>query len=181
MNINAAFSVQNGNFTEYSLDYIFDRYFCAMNILMVCLGNICRSPLADGLLRKKVLLHGIPISVDSAGTSSYHIGAAPDSRMRATAKKLGCPIDELRARQFIVEDFDRFDRIFVMDLSNKSNVLSLARNAADEAKVELILNLTHPNSNLEVPDPYFGGEKGFLDVFEMLDEATDVLINELRK
>lgn len=152
-----------------------------MKIVMVCLGNICRSPLADGLLRKKVREAGLSIEVDSAGTSAYHVGDAPDSRMRATAKSFGTPIDELRARQFVVEDFDRFDRIYVMDKSNRENVLSLARTPEDNAKVEFILNLSHPGKDLEVPDPYFGGEQGFIDVYQLLDEATDVLMNEFQK
>jgi protein-tyrosine phosphatase len=152
-----------------------------MKIVMVCLGNICRSPLADGLLRKKVADAGLDIEVDSAGTAGYHVGAPPDLRMQATAKSKGCPIGNLRARQFVVADFDRFDRIYVMDKSNQRNVLSLARSKKDEAKVELILNLTHPNQDLEVPDPYYGGDQGFLDVYTMLDEATDVLLSELKK
>ena len=152
-----------------------------MKIVMVCLGNICRSPLADGLLRKKVAEAGLDVEVDSAGTSAYHVGNPPDSRMRATAKSKGCPIDDLRARQFVVEDYDRFDRIYVMDQSNRQNVLSLARTAEDEAKVEMILNLSHPNMDLEVPDPYYGGDKGFLEVYQLLDDATDVIMNDLRK
>jgi protein-tyrosine phosphatase len=150
-----------------------------MKIVMVCLGNICRSPLADGLLRKKVAEAGLDIEVDSAGTAAFHVGNPPDGRMIATAKSKDCPIDELRARQFVVQDYDRFDRIFVMDESNRRNVLSLARNSEDEAKVEMILNLSHPNQDLEVPDPYYGGDQGFLDVYTMLDDATDVLMNQL--
>ncbi len=148
---------------------------------MVCLGNICRSPLADGLLRKKVAEAGLAVEVDSAGTSAHHVGDAPDSRMRATAKSFGTPIDDLRARQFVVEDFDRFDRIYVMDKSNRNNVLALARTQADADKVDLILNLSHPGKDLEVPDPYYGGDEGFIEVYELLDEATDVLMNELQK
>lgn len=150
-----------------------------MKIVMVCLGNICRSPLADGLLRKKVAESGLDIEVDSAGTAAFHVGNPPDGRMMETAKSKGCPIDKLRARQFVVQDYDRFDRIFVMDESNRRNVLSLARNSEDEAKVEMILNLSHPNQDLEVPDPYYGGDQGFLDVYTMLDDATDVLMNQL--
>lgn len=152
-----------------------------MKVVMVCLGNICRSPLADGLLRKKVAEAGLDVEVDSAGTAAFHVGNAPDVRMRATAKSMGCPIDDLRARQFVVEDFDRFDRIFVMDQSNQANVLDLARTSDDEAKVEMILNLSHPNQDLEVPDPYYGGDEGFLEVFHLLDEATDVLMAELSR
>ncbi|NGF76070.1 low molecular weight phosphotyrosine protein phosphatase [Fluviicola sp. SGL-29] len=151
-----------------------------MKILMVCLGNICRSPMADGLLRKKVKVEGLAVEVDSAGTSDYHIGEAPDHRMRATARQLGCPIDELRARQFSVQDFDQFDLIYAMDVSNYNNILTLSRNENDTAKVHLILNELYPGENLAVPDPYFGGEQGFIDVFNMLDEVTDVVINKLK-
>lgn len=151
-----------------------------MKVLMVCLGNICRSPMADGLLRKKVKDEGLKIEVDSAGTSDYHIGEAPDHRMRATAKKLGCSIDELRARQFSVQDFDQFDLIYAMDTSNYNNILALSRNENDTAKVHLILNELYPGENRAVPDPYFGGEQGFIDVFNMLDEVTDVVINKLK-
>lgn len=155
-------------------------YLCGMRILMVCLGNICRSPMADGLLRKKVKDEGLDVFVDSAGTSDYHIGEAPDQRMREAAKKSGCPIDELRARQFSVQDFDDFDIIYAMDSSNYTNILALARNEHDTAKVRLVLNELYPGENRAVPDPYFGGEQGFTDVFRMLDAATDVIINNLK-
>ena len=151
-----------------------------MNILMVCLGNICRSPMADGLLRQKVANAHLNVFVDSAGTSNHHAGEAPDSRMRATAKQLGCPIDELRSRQFKVSDFDQFDKIFVMDQSNRTNVLRLARNQADRDKVELILNLVSPGSDAEVPDPYYGGEQGFVHVYNLLDDATDRIMEKIR-
>ena len=180
MNIDLLFYEQNVNFTEYFFVSPHDVYFCHMKIVMVCLGNICRSPLADGLLRKKVAEAGLDVEVDSAGTSAFHAGDAPDRRMQATAESKGCPIDYLRARQFVVGDFDRFDRIYVMDESNKRNVLSLARNSEDEAKVEMLLNLSHPNMDMEVPDPYYGGDQGFIDVYNLVDAATDVLINELK-
>lgn len=151
-----------------------------MKVLMVCLGNICRSPMADGLLRQKVQQEGLDVEVDSAGTSNYHIGDAPDSRMRATAIKLGCPIDDLRARQFTAADFDDFDLIYAMDASNLENILKLKRSTADEKKVKLILNELFPDENREVPDPYFGGEQGFIDVFNMLDKATDSILNKIK-
>lgn len=151
-----------------------------MKILMVCLGNICRSPMADGLLRKKVNDLELNWTVDSAGTANYHVGEAPDSRMRSTAKQLGYPIDSLRARQFDTSDFDNFDHIFVMDQSNYNNVVRLARNESDKSKVELIMNLIYPNENIAVPDPYYGGEQGFIDVFNMLDEATDQIIKNYK-
>lgn len=151
-----------------------------MKILMVCLGNICRSPMADGLLRKKVADNNLDVVVESAGTGDWHVGEAPDPRMRETAKRNGVPIEELRGRHFKVEDFDEFDRIIVMDKSNFENVTKLARDEKDTQKVEMFLNLTHPNKDLEVPDPYFGGDEGFQDVFKMLDAGTDVLIEELK-
>lgn len=154
--------------------------FAIMKVLMVCLGNICRSPMADGLLRHKVEKEGLDIYVDSAGTAGYHIGEAPDSRMRATARSFGFPIDNLRARQFQTSDYDEFDLIYVMDQSNRRNVLSLARNADDKAKVKLILNEIDPGKDLEVPDPYYGGEQGFIDVFKMLDQATDIILEKIR-
>ena len=147
---------------------------------MVCLGNICRSPMADGLLRKKIEMNGLPVEVDSAGTNGYHAGEAPDERMRKTAKQFDTSIDNLRARQFTSDDYDEFDIIYVMDQSNYDNVISLARNEKDKQKVKLILNESHPSKNLEVPDPYFGGEQGFVHVYQLLDEATDVVIDKLK-
>lgn len=151
-----------------------------MKILMVCLGNICRSPLADGLLRAKLAEHGLPVEVDSAGTGDWHVGEAPDPRMRETAKSKGLSIDDLRGRQFVQEDYDRFDRIYVMDASNRENVLKLARNEADKSKVDLLLNLTHPVEDMEVPDPYFGGNEGFEHVYQLVDNATEQIVNELK-
>ena len=150
-----------------------------MRLLMVCLGNICRSPLADGILRKKIRESGLEIEVDSAGTSSYHIGDPPDSRMSETAKKFGISIEDLTARQFVVSDFDQFDLIYAMDTSNYTNILSLARNDKDVSKVKLILNESHPGQDLNVPDPYYGGDQGFIDVFKLLDKATDVIMKNI--
>lgn len=137
--------------------------------------------MADGLMRKKVEESELDITVDSAGTSGLHAGEAPDHRMRQTAKQLGTPIDSLRSRKFLTADFDDFDLIFVMDKSNLSNVLKLARTNDDKEKVHLILNMNHPGKDLEVPDPYFGGEQGFIDVYKMLDEATDVILEKINK
>lgn len=150
-----------------------------MKILMVCLGNICRSPLADGLLRKKVNGAGLDVIVDSAGTSGHHDGEAPDSRMQKTALEFGLDISNLTSRKFLQSDFDEFDLIYVMDQSNRSNVLSLARNQEDETKVKMILNEIQPGSDSEVPDPYFGGQQGFYHVYELLDEATDIILKKI--
>jgi protein-tyrosine phosphatase len=149
-----------------------------MKILMVCLGNICRSPLADGLLREKVKQLNLEVVVDSAGTSNHHVGQAPDTRMSETARQKGLTIDNLKARQFTKADFEDFDLIFVMDKSNYSNVIAMASSEEDKAKVHLMLNELHPNQDLEVPDPYFGGEQGFTDVYNLLDDATNALIKK---
>lgn len=150
-----------------------------MSYLMVCLGNICRSPLAEGILRDKAEKLNLDISIDSAGTSNYHIGQHPDNRTVLNAKQHGIDISKLKGRQFQVDDFDKFDTIFVMDSSNYSDVISLARDENDKRKVELILNRVYPNSNMAVPDPYFGGEQGFETVFILLEKACDVIAHSM--
>ena len=150
-----------------------------MRILMVCLGNICRSPMADGLMRKKVQDNQLDVYVDSAGTANYHVGGAPDTRMTATAKSKGIDISGLKARQFIVSDFDAFDLIYVMDQSNYNNVVRLARNETDIQKVQLILELRTSPHEIEVPDPYYGGQDGFEQVYQLLDESTDIILKRL--
>lgn len=145
---------------------------------MVCLGNICRSPLAEGILRSKI--SDETATVDSAGTAAYHIGETPDPRSVSIARKHGIDISNQRGRKFQISDFDDFDRIYVMDNSNYSNVMNMARNTEDEEKVDLILNLTYPGENTDVPDPYYGGPQGFENVFNMLDRACDVLAKELK-
>ncbi len=145
-------------------------------ILMVCLGNICRSPLAEGILKSKLPDKYI---VDSAGTANYHVGATPDRRSIAVAKKYGINISNLKGRQFSVKDFDDFDMIYVMDESNYNNVLSLARNEHDSSKVKLILNEVYPDKNFDVPDPYYGGEQGFENVYNMLNEACTLIADRL--
>ncbi|MCL7762849.1 low molecular weight phosphotyrosine protein phosphatase [Polaribacter sp. Z014] len=146
-------------------------------ILMVCLGNICRSPLAEGILKSKV--NSDSVFVDSAGTAAYHIGKLPDERSIEVANKYGIDITKQRARKFVVKDFDEFDIIFAMDDSNYQNILSLVRNNDDEQKVRMILNEIHPAKNLSVPDPYYGGNQGFENVYKMLDEACDVIASNL--
>jgi protein-tyrosine phosphatase len=140
-------------------------------VLMVCLGNICRSPLAEGIMLKLIKENNINMRVDSAGTSNYHVDEAPDNRTIANAAKHDVDLKPLRARQFKVSDFEKFDKIYVMDNSNMANVLALATIDAHKAKVDLLLNASNPGMNLEVPDPYFGGEQGFEDVFQMVYKA----------
>lgn len=147
-------------------------------ILMVCLGNICRSPLAEGILRSKVASNHVII--DSAGTSAYHAGELPDKRSIEVAKKYGIDLTNQRSRAFRKSDFAEFDIIYAMDLSNKNNILALADSKADKEKVKLILNESNAGMNLEVPDPYFGGDQGFENVYKMLDVACDaIVINQL--
>lgn len=146
-------------------------------ILMVCLGNICRSPLAEGILKSK--LPKDKFTIDSAGTAAYHIGSSPDSRSIAVAKKYGIDITNLKGRQFTRRDFEDFDLIYAMDDSNFSNIIKLARNNEDISKVKLILNEISPNENLSVPDPYYGGDQGFENVYRMLDEACDQIKKKL--
>ena len=140
-------------------------------ILMVCLGNICRSPLAEGILKSKI--NRETVFVDSAGTGAWHSGSLPDQRSIAIAKKYGIDLTDQCARVFLPEDFDKFDHIYVMDQSNYKNVCRLAPDEKAIEKVQLILNEIHPDKNLEVPDPYYGGDQGFENVYQMLDEACE--------
>jgi protein-tyrosine phosphatase len=139
-------------------------------ILMVCLGNICRSPLAQGILESKASKN---IAVDSAGTAAYHIGNAPDSRSIAVAKENNIDISNLKARKFTAVDFENFDRIYVMDWSNYKNVKALASSAEHENKVQLILG------DIEVPDPYYGDTEDFKHCFTLLEEACNRIVKEL--
>lgn len=146
---------------------------------MVCLGNICRSPLAEGILRHKAEQNKLSIEVDSAGTAGYHVGEMPDPRSVKKAKEYGIDISMLRGRQFTVSDFNCFDYIYVMDQSNYRDVISLARSNHDKNKVELILNTIYPGKNKNVPDPYYGGESGFENVYRMLEEACEKIIHTI--
>lgn len=148
-----------------------------MKILMVCLGNICRSPLAEGILKSKT--DPDRVFVDSAGTGNWHVNSPPDKRSVAIAQKYNLDITDQRGRQFTKKDFKEFDIIYVMDQSNKENVLALAESEADRSKVKLILDEIFPGENVEVPDPYYGGDSGFQDVYEMLDKACDKIVTRL--
>ena len=144
---------------------------------MVCLGNICRSPLAEGILTHKT--QDLDVFVDSAGTASYHIGNLPDNRSIDIANKYGIDLTDQRARQFSEIDFDNFDKIYAMDAHNYASIISIARNQNDRDKVDLILNETNPKSCDSVPDPYYGEGDGFQKVYSMLDKACDVIVNKL--
>lgn len=151
-----------------------------MKILMVCLGNICRSPLAEGILRDKANRDGLNITVDSAGTADYHTGEPPHRNSIRVAAENDLDITMLRARQFKAKDFDEFDIIFVMDSSNYADVIRLAHNDGHRRKIRYLLNEINPGSNEGVPDPWFGGYDGFQHVYRLLDKTCDVIISGLQ-
>lgn len=144
---------------------------------MVCLGNICRSPLAEGILKSKV--DPSRVFVDSAGTGGWHIGELPDSRSVQVALQNQIDISDQRCRKFSLEDFDEFDQIYVMDRSNLSDVVSLAKSDVHREKVKMILDTKPEWNSREVPDPYYGGEGGFEFVFNLLDEACERIAKSL--
>lgn len=141
-------------------------------ILFVCLGNICRSPLAEGILRHFNERNQLGLELDSAGTSSYHTGEAPDPRTIANALTHGVDLRSLRARTFSPSDFEHFDFIYVMDKQNLKHVRALARSEDEANKVQLYLSAVYGRPNLEVPDPYYGSEKDFEAVFQLLQKAS---------
>ncbi|MFV8364900.1 low molecular weight protein-tyrosine-phosphatase [Flavobacterium sp. XS1P27] len=149
----------------------------SVKILMVCLGNICRSPLAEGILASKLPKN--KFKVDSAGTGSWHVGHKPDDRSVAVAKKNKINISDQKGRQFSKSDFDSFDYIYVMDNSNYNYVIELAENQEQKLKVQLILDELFPNEKVDVPDPYFGLPNGFDIVYNMLDEVCDIIAKKL--
>ncbi len=149
-------------------------------ILFVCLGNICRSPMAHGVFRDIACTQKLNVEIDSAGTSDHHTGEAPDSRAVSTMANKNIDITDLRARQFTREDFDRFDFIYVMDDSNYKNVIALASNQSHRNKVTLFLNEAFPGKNQNVPDPYFGGDEGFEHVYELITAASLSLAEKLK-
>ncbi len=148
---------------------------------MVCLGNICRSPLAEGIMHDKITKRGLPAEVDSAGTAAYHVGEPPDPRSREIAAKRGIDITHQRARKFEVADFDRFDKIYAMDKFNYSDIIHKARNENDKKKVEMIMATVHPTNTVDVPDPYYGGDRGFEKVYEMLDSSCEFIADMIEK
>ena len=144
---------------------------------MVCLGNICRSPLAEGILANKT--KNLNLEVDSAGTAAYHIGELPDLRSIEIAKKYNIDLSNQRARQFSRADFDRFDIIYAMDVNNYTHLVSLASNDDERNSIKLILNEINPNLCESVPDPYYAGENGFQDAYNMLNEACDKIVQNI--
>ena len=148
-----------------------------MKILMVCLGNICRSPLAEGIMKNKIEKKGLNWKVDSAGTAAWHAGKLPDPRSIKVARENNIDITNQRGRQFLAEDLEEFDLVLTMDATNFQNVKRLASNVEQESKVHLIMNFVQPGHNQIVPDPYYGDD-GFENVFEMLDVACERIIEK---
>jgi protein-tyrosine phosphatase len=152
-----------------------------MKILMVCLGNICRSPMAEGQMRAKIEKYKLNAEVDSAGFEAFHSGDEPDSRAIRVMKKHGIDISGQQSRIFRKSDFDVFDRIYVMDSGNYRDVKSVAQKPEQMRKVDCILNIIHPGRDNPVPDPYYGGNDGFETTYHLLDEATEKIALELMK
>ncbi len=153
----------------------------SVGILFVCMGNICRSPTAEGVFRRLVaeVAPELPLRIDSAGTHGYHVGAAPDPRSQAAARRRGIDVSTLRARRLVRADFERFDYVLVMDERNREDALEIAP-AEHRATLRLLLEYAPALGRLEVPDPYYGGETGFEEVLDLVEEASRGLLAELR-
>lgn len=150
------------------------------SLLFVCLGNICRSPGAEGVMRSLVEQAGVAdqFHIDSAGTAAYHIGKAPDHRMTRAAAQRGYDLSPLRARQLVVADFDRFDHIFVMDDSNHDHALGLAPTIEAAQKVKRLTDYCTTHTLDHVPDPYYGGAAGFELVLDLLEDACSEILRQ---
>jgi len=148
-------------------------------IIFVCLGNICRSPVAEGIMLHLKEKYQLDVEIDSAGTASYHIGEAPDRRTIANAAKHGIDLTNLRARQFEVKDFDKFDWILAMDINNMNTLKRMTVEQKHLQKIKLMLDFAHSFSNAEVPDPYYGTEKDFELVFNLVDKACRSIVNQI--
>lgn len=145
---------------------------------MVCLGNICRSPLAEGILQDKVAKAGLKWTVESAGTESYHVGQAPHPLSQKVAKLNGIDICQQRARRFVAEDFERYDKIYAMSADVIDDMRSITRNKFDKTKVDLLLNELFPGQNVDVPDPWYGPEQGFHQAYKMINDACEKIIQK---
>lgn len=145
---------------------------------MVCLGNICRSPLAEGVLKHKAKIAGLNWQIDSAGTNGYHVGEAPHHLSQKVAKLNGIDICEQRARRFVKEDFGRYDKIYAMAGDVADDIKRIAKDNYDPEKLDLFLNELRPGRNLSVPDPWYGPEPGYHEVYKLIDETCDAIIKK---
>ena len=149
-----------------------------MKILMVCLGNICRSPLAEGILQHKASESGLYWRVESAGTNHYHTGEPPHPLSQKVAKLNGIDICNQRARRFVAEDFEVYDKIYALAGDVLDDIRRMAKKKMDESKVDLLMNELYPGMNMDVPDPYYGAERGYHEVYKMIDAVCDAIINK---
>ncbi|HUC83306.1 MAG TPA: low molecular weight protein-tyrosine-phosphatase [Flavisolibacter sp.] len=147
-----------------------------MKILMVCLGNICRSPLAEGILKHKAAQAGLNWTVESAGTNGYHVGEAPHHLSQKVAKLNGIDICQQKARRFVKEDFDRYDKIYAMADDVIADMKRIAKDKYDSSKVDLFLNELYPGEQRSVPDPWYGTEPGYHEVYKLIDQTADRII-----
>ena len=145
---------------------------------MVCLGNICRSPLAEGILKHKAQQAGLAWVIDSAGTNGYHVGEAPHKLSQKVAKLNGIDICEQRARRFVAEDFKRFDKLYALADDVLDDMKRIAGKAFDAGKADLLMNELYPGENLSVPDPWYGPEPGYHDVYKMIDQTCDAILKK---
>lgn len=154
--------------------------YLRMKILMVCLGNICRSPLAEGILLQKIKAAGLDWEVDSAGTNGFHVNEAPHYLSQRVAKKRGIDISNQICRRFVTADFEQFDKIYAMAADVVDEMKQISGNTFDSEKVDLLLNVVHPGKNRDIPDPWDGPEAGYNEVFNLIDEACEMLIKKLQ-
>lgn len=154
-----------------------------IRVLFVCLGNICRSPTAHGVLQQMVNQAGLAdkVLVDSAGTAAWHIGKSPDSRSAAHAKQRGYDLSALRARQAVPADFDQFDYVLAMDKENLANLQDICPNGAKTAPQLFLYQFSQKFNELEVPDPYYGGDAGFEHVLDLVEDACEGLLADIKK
>ena len=152
-----------------------------MKILMVCLGNICRSPLAEGILQHKAEKAGLSWSIESAGTNGYHIGEAPHQLSQKVARLNGIDISCQKARRFTAADFKRFDRIYALAGDVLEEMKWIARKEFDPQKADLLMNEFYPGKNLDVPDPWYGPEPGYHDVYKMIDRVCEEVVRKYSK
>lgn len=151
-----------------------------MRILIVCLGNICRSPIAEGILKEKIKKRGLAWTIASAGTNGYHTGEAPHRFSQNVCRTAGIDISMQRARQFIPEDFARYDKIYVMAEDVYEDVVCIAGKSVDYNKLDYFLNELRPKSDASVPDPWYGNEDGYTPVYEIIEEACEAIVSKYK-
>lgn len=162
----------------YLVPYPFYITFVSMKILMVCLGNICRSPLAEGILQDKAFKAGLTWSIESAGTNSYHIGEPPHPLSQKVARMNGIDISKQRARRFSADDFDVYDKIYALAQDVLEEMKRIAGKKFEQSKVDLLMNELYPGKNMNVPDPWYGPEPGYHEAFKLIDKVCDKIVEK---